>query len=83
MGVAFCLTACEQTTHKKVYKHLVYKKKKNKEEEKQRVALSSLGEFGGFFFFYALEGSRSFGCDEVEPKSRKSNKFPLQEGNQG
>lgn len=40
--------------------------------------LSSFGNFKGFFF-YALEGSSRFGSDEVESKSRKSNKFPLQE----
>lgn len=51
------------------------KKKLKRRKEKQRVDLSSSGEFGGFFF-YALEGSSRFGCDEVEAKSRKSNEFP-------
>lgn len=51
---------------------------KKKIKKKKRKAKSGSLVFRRVWgiFFYALEGSSRFGCDEVEAKSRKSNEFP-------
>lgn len=66
----------------KKYINTLYENKKMKKSKAKCVSLLFRRVWLIFFFsffFNALEGSSRFGSDEVESKSRKSNKFPLQE----